>query len=111
MTGPVAEALARLESATAHLESAAAPEAGAADITILGWRDWSRQNRRARLDLDRGPHFDRSFMAIRAAVDSLGVCLDSMLLAEQAPAAGAGGRECRARSPRDPSARSRRGRA
>ena len=58
------------------------------DITILGWRDWSRRNRRARLDLDRGPHFDRSFMAIRAAVDGLGVCLDSMLLAEQELRAG-----------------------
>jgi LysR family glycine cleavage system transcriptional activator len=53
------------------------------EITILGWRDWSRRNRKARLDLDRGPQFDRSFMAIRAAVDGLGVCLDSMLLAEQ----------------------------
>ncbi|AWX93089.1 hypothetical protein DPM13_07830 [Paracoccus mutanolyticus] len=42
-----------------------------------------RRNRRARLDLTRGPSFDRSFMAIRAAVDGLGVCLDSMLLAEQ----------------------------
>lgn len=58
------------------------------DITILGWRDWNRRNRKARLDLDRGPHFDRSFMAIRAAVDGLGVCLDSMLLAEQELRAG-----------------------
>lgn len=53
------------------------------EINLLGWRDWSRRNRRARLDLGRGPRFDRSFMAIRAAVDGLGVCLDSMLLAEQ----------------------------
>jgi LysR family glycine cleavage system transcriptional activator len=53
------------------------------EITILGWRDWSRRNRKARLDLDRGPRFDRSFMAICAAVDGLGICLDSMLLAEQ----------------------------
>jgi LysR family glycine cleavage system transcriptional activator len=58
------------------------------DITILGWRDWSRRNRKARLDLDRGPHFDRSFMAIRAAMDGLGVCLDSVLLAEQELRAG-----------------------
>jgi LysR family glycine cleavage system transcriptional activator len=53
------------------------------EITILGWRDWSRRNRKARLELERGPRFDRSFMAIRAAVDGLGICLDSMLLAEQ----------------------------
>ena len=53
------------------------------EINILGWREWSRRNRKARLDLDRGPRFDRSFMGIRAAVDGLGVCLDSMLLAEE----------------------------
>jgi LysR family glycine cleavage system transcriptional activator len=58
------------------------------EINILGWRDWSRRHRRARLDLDRGPRFDRSFMAIRAAADGLGVCLDSMLLAEQELRAG-----------------------
>ncbi len=58
------------------------------EINILGWRDWSRRNRKARLDLDRGPRFDRSFMAIRAAVDGLGICLDSMLLAEQELRAG-----------------------
>ena len=58
------------------------------EITIVGWRDWSRRKRSARLDLDRGPRFDRSFMAIRAAVDGLGVCLDSMLLAEQELRAG-----------------------
>lgn len=52
------------------------------EVNILGWRDWGRRNRRARLDLDRGLRFDRSFMAIRAAVDGLGVTLDSMLLAE-----------------------------
>ena len=59
------------------------------EITILGWRDWSRRNRKARLDLERGPRFDRSFMAIRAAVDGLGICLDSMLLAEQELRSGA----------------------
>ncbi|WP_207478183.1 transcriptional regulator GcvA [Arenibaculum pallidiluteum] len=53
------------------------------EVTILGWRDWARRNGNVRLDLERGPRFDRSFMAIRAAVDRLGVCLDSLLLAEQ----------------------------
>lgn len=52
------------------------------EITILTWRDWARQQRGVRLDLGRGPRFDRSFMAITAAVDGLGICLDSMLLAE-----------------------------
>ena len=62
------------------------------EINIVSWRDWSRRQRRARLELDRGPRFDRSFMAIRAAVDGLGVCLDSMLLAEQELRAAAGDR-------------------
>lgn len=53
------------------------------EINILGWRDWARQHRKAHLDLERGPRFDRSFMAISAAVDGLGVCLDSLLLAER----------------------------
>ena len=53
------------------------------EITILGWRDWARRHRKVRLDLERGPRFDRSFMAISAAVDGLGVCLDSLFLAEQ----------------------------
>ncbi|UEM24193.1 LysR family transcriptional regulator (plasmid) [Skermanella mucosa] len=53
------------------------------EITILSWRDWGRRHRRVRLDMERGPRFDRSFMAISAAVDGLGVCLDSLLLAEQ----------------------------
>lgn len=53
------------------------------EINILGWREWSRRNRAAGIDADRGPRFDRSFMGIRAAVDGLGICLDSMLMAEQ----------------------------
>src|SRR3954453_22353495 len=53
------------------------------EITILGWRDWAKRHRKVRLDLERGPGFPRSFMAITAAVDGLGLCLDSLLLAEQ----------------------------
>jgi LysR family glycine cleavage system transcriptional activator len=58
------------------------------EITILGWRDWARRHRKVRLDLERGPRFDRSFMAISAAVDGIGVCLDSLLLAEKELQAG-----------------------
>lgn len=53
------------------------------ELTILGWRNWSRLHRKVQLDMDRGPRFDRSFMAISAAVDGLGVCIDSLLLAQQ----------------------------
>jgi LysR family transcriptional regulator, glycine cleavage system transcriptional activator len=58
------------------------------EVTILSWRDWARRHRKVRLDLERGPRFDRSFMAISAAVDGLGICLDSLLLAEQELRAG-----------------------
>jgi LysR family glycine cleavage system transcriptional activator len=50
---------------------------------LLGWRDWMRQHRKVRLDIARGLRFDRSFMAISAAVDGLGVALDSLLLVQR----------------------------
>jgi len=50
---------------------------------LLTWRDWMRQHRKVKLDIARGLRFDRSFMSISAAVDGLGVCLDSLLLAER----------------------------
>lgn len=53
------------------------------EINIVGWRDWARRHRGVQLDMDRGLRFDRSFMAINAAVNGMGVCLDSLLLARQ----------------------------
>lgn len=53
------------------------------EVTMLGWPDWAKRHRKARLDMDRGPRFDRSFMAISAAADGLGICLDTLTLAEQ----------------------------
>jgi LysR family transcriptional regulator, glycine cleavage system transcriptional activator len=53
------------------------------EINIVGWRDWAARHKGVALDLERGPRFDRSLMAISAAVDGLGICLDSMLLAQQ----------------------------
>lgn len=50
---------------------------------LVGWRDWTRQHRKVNLDISRGLRFDRSFMAISAAVDGLGVCLDSLLLVQR----------------------------
>ncbi|APR96281.1 LysR family transcriptional regulator [Pandoraea thiooxydans] len=50
---------------------------------LVSWRDWMRQHRKVPLDVTRGPRFDRSFMSISAAVDGLGVCLDSLLLAQR----------------------------
>lgn len=50
---------------------------------LLGWRDWLRQHRRVKLDIARGPRFDRSFMSISAAVDGLGVAFESLLLVQR----------------------------
>ncbi|WP_448191099.1 transcriptional regulator GcvA [Azospirillum sp. sgz301742] len=53
------------------------------EVCLVGWRDWLRQHRKAKLEITRGPRFDRSFMAISAAVDGLGVCLESLLLVQR----------------------------
>ncbi|WP_119167892.1 LysR substrate-binding domain-containing protein [Algihabitans albus] len=58
------------------------------DNKLLRWNDWFRRN-----DLpmppQQGPRFDRSFLAIAAAADGLGVALESTLLAERELASGA----------------------
>ncbi len=53
------------------------------ELSLVGWRDWMRLHRKVRIDISRGPRFDRSFMAISAAVDGLGVCLESLLLVQR----------------------------
>lgn len=58
------------------------------ELNLFGWRDWAAQHPGLALDLERGPRFDRSFMAISAAVDGLGVCLESRLLVQQELARG-----------------------
>jgi len=50
---------------------------------LVTWRDWMRQHRKVKFDISRGLRFDRSFMSISAAVDGLGVCLESLLLVER----------------------------
>ena len=58
------------------------------EVCLVGWRDWMRRHRSVRLDISRGLRFDRSFMAISAAVDGLGVCLESVMLAQRELDAG-----------------------
>ena len=53
------------------------------EINLHNWRDWQRDHKGVVLNLDRGLRFDRSFMSIYAAVDGMGVCLESRLLAER----------------------------
>ena len=53
------------------------------EVCLVDWRDWMRRHPEVKLDLKRGPRFDRSFMSISAAVDGLGVCLESLLIAQR----------------------------
>lgn len=53
------------------------------EINLYRWRDWQRDHPGVPLEVDRGPRFDRSFMAISAAVDGVGVALESRLLVER----------------------------
>ena len=53
------------------------------EVCLVSWLDWARQHPEVKLDLKRGLRFDRSFMALSAAADGLGICLDSLLLAER----------------------------
>ncbi|CAL8480119.1 transcriptional regulator GcvA [Caballeronia sp. S22] len=50
---------------------------------LVGWRDFMRLHRKTPIDISRGPRFDRSFMAISAATDGGGVCLESLLLVQR----------------------------
>jgi LysR family transcriptional regulator, glycine cleavage system transcriptional activator len=58
------------------------------DLCLVRWPDWLERHPGLALDLDRGLHFDRSFMSISTAADGLGVCLDSTLLAKEELASG-----------------------
>lgn len=53
------------------------------EVNRYTWRDWSRDHPEYSIDLERGPRFDRSFMAINCAVDGLGIALESSLLIER----------------------------
>ena len=53
------------------------------EVNLIRWREWLKPYPDAPVDLDRGPRFDRSFMAIRAAVDGVGICLESRLLVQR----------------------------
>ena len=53
------------------------------EVNLYRWREWQADHPGVHVALDRGLRFDRSFMSIFAAVDGLGVCLESMLLVER----------------------------
>lgn len=53
------------------------------EVNRYTWRDWQHDHPGISLPLERGPRFDRSFMAISAATDGVGVALESRLLIER----------------------------
>ena len=55
---------------------------------IVQWQNWLMDFARDIRISARGMHFDRSFMAIAAATDGLGLCLESTLIAEAEIASG-----------------------
>jgi LysR family glycine cleavage system transcriptional activator len=57
------------------------------EVNLYRWRDFARDHG-VRLDLEHGSRFDRSFLAISAAMDGLGVCLESRLLVGRELASG-----------------------
>ena len=57
------------------------------EVNLYRWHDWARDHG-VDLDLERGSRFDRSFLSISAALDGLGVCLESRLIVGREIAAG-----------------------
>jgi LysR family transcriptional regulator, glycine cleavage system transcriptional activator len=55
---------------------------------VVQWQDWFAQFAAQKPVPARNMHFDRSFMAIAAASDGLGLCLESTLIAERELAEG-----------------------
>ncbi|EGK61992.1 LysR substrate-binding domain-containing protein, partial [Enterobacter hormaechei] len=57
------------------------------DVQLYQWKGWFEANKMTPPN-NYGLRFDRSFLAIAAAVDGLGVVLESKLLAEREIASG-----------------------
>jgi len=53
------------------------------EINLFRWRDWLDDNKLDHMEIPRGLRFDRTFMAIAAAVDGLGVALESRLMLQR----------------------------
>lgn len=53
------------------------------EVNLYSWRDWQRDHPGVTLELERGPRFARSFMSISAAIDGVGIALESRLLLER----------------------------
>lgn len=53
------------------------------EVNLVSWRDWLDQMGARGVPTDRGPRFDRTFMAVSAAVDGIGIGLESRLMIQR----------------------------
>lgn len=53
------------------------------EVNLVSWRSWLDRYGVTGVNIERGPRFDRSFMAINAAVDGIGIGLESRLLIQR----------------------------
>lgn len=53
------------------------------EVNLVSWRDWLDRMGAKGIPTGRGPRFDRTFMAISAAVDGIGIGLESRLMIQR----------------------------
>jgi LysR family glycine cleavage system transcriptional activator len=58
------------------------------EVNLVTWRDWLDANKLRHIQTIRGPRFDRTFMAINAAVDGLGIVFESRMMLQREVDAG-----------------------
>jgi LysR family glycine cleavage system transcriptional activator len=57
--------------------------------SLLSWSGWFAMHRVPNANVARGLRFDRGYLSVQAAVDGLGVALESTVIAERELASGA----------------------
>lgn len=58
------------------------------EVNLVTWRDWLDARGLGHVETLRGPRFDRTFMTVAAAVDGLGVALESRMMVQRELEAG-----------------------
>lgn len=58
------------------------------EVNLVTWRDWLDSHGQNAIETHRGPRFDRTFMTVAAAVDGLGVALESRIMLQRELEAG-----------------------
>jgi len=53
------------------------------EVNLVTWRDWLDARGLGEIETHRGPRFDRTFMTVAAAVDGLGVALESRMMLQR----------------------------